>query len=426
MIYETLSKIYHKFSSHPLIEKMGDQYLQGFPWDLQAARRRMQRQLKVRDTAHAAIRIVFLLQDPFNWNVMRPVYEAAKKADGFEVDLVAVPYEVTDGGDETYRMLVELYGTGEVLRADTKDGWLDLKILRPDYVFLPQPYDQYLPKCYRSHVISEYARICFMPYGFVMIHNTVSVGLNGRFCRNVAIFFADNPYTVHLQKDRYPANHADGIQKTVSVGYPPLVEFAHLEKTRHRDLLTIGWTPRWNEDPALGGSSFLMMKDKIPAYVEQHPETALIFRPHPFLFRHFTETGKITEQESKEYIQRIEENGRMEYDTNPEYKPAFAEADVLVSDISSILISWIVTGKPLIYCKASAVFNEYIQPLTEGMYIAGSWEEVENYLDMLRRGEDPLKKKREELLQSGIVVFDSETPQRILQVVEDDYRQGQN
>ena len=140
MIYQLLSGIYHRLSSFPPVEKMGDMYLQGFPWDIREARKRLLRQLKERDTAHDVIRILFLLQDPYNWSVMRPVYEEARKDPAFNVGLIAVPDEIAHNGDRAYRMLKELYGEDAVRRADTEEGWLDIRSLQPDYVFLPQDH----------------------------------------------------------------------------------------------------------------------------------------------------------------------------------------------------------------------------------------------------------------------------------------------
>ena len=73
--------------------------------------------------------------------------------------------------------------------------------------------------------------------------------------------------------------------------------------------------------------------------------------------------------------------------------------DILISDYSSILMMFFLTGRPIIYCDSSIPFNNAYNKMRQGMYIANSWADVERYIDSIDKGDDFLKEKRESIIR---------------------------
>ena len=53
------------------------------------------------------------------------------------------------------------------------------------------------------------------------------------------------------------------------------------------------------------------------------------------------------------------------------------------------------TNRPVIYCDSRSDNNEIFDKLVDAMYIAENWEEIEKNIRMLIDGEDPMREKRE-------------------------------
>ena len=394
-MYDLLAGIYHKLSGIGAVKWMGDQYLQGFPAGNLQSYLRLKKQKENALTSEGPVRVVFLQQNKVNWQIVRMIYEKMAQDERFETYIIAIPEKMDDDPEAAYKSLVSLYGNKAVIRTgNNPDSLFDLKQLKPAYVFYPRPYDQYLPVPYRSYEVSAYARVVYMSYTYEMTTENLKDVFNGRFFRNVSLYLAEDQERADMIRQRYPRSHADGTRETVCFGYPSLSGYAHLEQREKDGYINLLWTPRWSDDPAHGGSSFLVYKDKIVDYVNAHDNVRLIFRPHPLTFYHFVSTGKMSQEEADRYLAQFDGN-RMIYDNKPDLKQSFTDADILISDISSIIAPYLLTCKPLIYCDTGgARFSEFGVKLFSGAYHTHAWEEVENCLDQLLAGNDVNREKR--------------------------------
>lgn len=413
-MYELLAGIYHKLSGNALIRWAGDQYLQGFPvGNLQAYLRLKKVKSSQRDSSQP-VRVVFIQQNKVNWQVVKKIYEKMHNDSRFEAYIIAVPEKMDSDPEAAYKNLVNLYGENAVIRTGIEgEPLFDIRQLNPDYVFLPRPYDQYLPGPYQSKVISSYARICYMSYSFEMSKQNEKDVFNGRFFRNVSVFFAESGLREEFEKKRYPYGHRKGIRQTVCLGYPSLSEYSGLKPREKDGYVNLLWTPRWNEDPALGGSSFLEFKDKIIDYVNSHDNVRLIFRPHPLLFHHFVSTGRLSQEEADRYLDQFD-GEKLIYDDKPGVQDSFSAADILVTDISSIIAPYILTGKPMIYCDTGAILNEFSVKIMSGGYHTASWQEVQDCLDQLLAGNDPNRERRNEILETYMAELKDDHTDEIL------------
>ena len=396
-MYNELAAIYHKMESIPVVRWAGERYLHGGPVGNVAAYRRLSN-LQAQQTRIVPLNVVFVQQHKMNWDIVRVLYEKMCGDERFNVHLVAVDEPHDEDHDAVYRLLVSLYGPETVIKAERPEGLFDLKSLNPDYVFLPRPYDQYLPKPYRSSAVSKYASVAYVPYGADFFSDVDDDFMNGRFCRNVSYFFADCDRVADMQRGSYPLSHKTGAMKTLVTGLPYLTSYAELPADEHVGFNVL-WTPRWGEEANIGGSSFMPFKDGMVSYVESRSDVNLLFRPHPFMFEHFITTGRITEQEAESYLTRFEDGAKYRYDTAPDLYESFAASDVLVTDVSSIIVPYLVTGKPVVLCETGAHLSDIGLQALEVMYKAEDLLDALALIEILKSGDDPLREKRERMVK---------------------------
>lgn len=396
ILVEFLKEIYHKYSDMKIFSVLNDIYMNGsFTGNLLAALR--VRKIARRGKLHELpIRVLFICQRTETWSKMCRVFERMLEDERFCAYVVALELPNEVGERKTYRYLEKLYG---VYVIDGEDQKFDIRSWAPDYVFSNNPYDQYWPVCYRSKETSKYAKNCYIDYGYELSTTTLKVAFEKRYFRNVYLLFAENNFVADYNIKRFRRAHKKRERRTLNIGYPSFEYFFQQKTEKEDDKFTVVWTPRWTEDKNLGGSNFLNYKDKILQFSIKNDDLKLVFRPHPMTFAHFISIGKITEQEVEQYLSYFVDNRNREYDRKADYAETFWKSDVLLTDFSSIMIEYFLTGKPIIYCEGGAVLNSAVSRMQEGLYIVHSWEEVENILMQLSKGNDPLQEKRRALIE---------------------------
>lgn len=392
---DIIRKTYHKLSDFRIVRAMGECYWNGSRLGEYIARKRIQRVCKeMAFESRNVLTIIFLCQDVKMWSKIESIYEQMKIEKRFSTYLIAIT-DITDvHGNETYEILKKKYP--EVIDYKTNEKVFDLKSLHPNYVFYQKPYDQYLPKEYRSKIVSKYAKICYCAYAAILTKGGLVHSCNNRFLRNCYMYFAENEFMRAYNEHKMKKSCEQGIRKFIFAGYPILDKFSEIapKKETHKTIL---WTPRWSADKEIGGSNFLGYKDQIVDYVKENNNIRLVFRPHPLLFYHFISTNEISKEEAAEYKEIYKNTDRLTLDESADYYNTFMQTDILVSDISSMILEWYITGKPIIYCETGAEINEVMTKALKGCYIAKNWEEVKEITNSLIVGEDPLNKTRDEV-----------------------------
>lgn len=389
----------------------------------------------VKKTTNDRKKIVFISQMNNLWINLDDLYNKLSNDYQFETYILMVPeFDYSKKEFDVNTMTTNIYKYHEknnhknIIRALDKEKWFDLKGISPDYVFYERPYSSYLPIEYRISTVSRYAKTCYLPYGYEMMNYLFDTSLNVDFFRYLHIFFADSYVTESFNRKRTPLSHRIGLRKTVLTGHPIFNAFNRskvktnifwADDDQHFKII---WAPRWTIDTQLGGSNFLIYKDKIVDYIEQESQRSLVFRPHPLTFNNFISLGLISADEVDKYLIKFEKDEQLYYDQTEEYFTTFWHSDVFVGDISSIIPCYFLTGKPIIYCHTAAIDdNDIMKKIISVSYNAYSFEDVEKYLLDLQNGIDPLKEKRlklkDELFEDKYVKYVIEN---IIQVLKND------
>lgn len=419
---DMLKKIYHKLSGFGFVRWMGALYLNGGPILAYMSYRRLKRVCKRRISDESrAISVVFLCQNPQIWGKIESVCDKMLEDKRFEVHLVVMEDITEKNEGQSVLFFKEKYEN--IIMSETDGDIFDIRQLKPDYVFYQRPYDQYLPKQYRSGVVSQYAKVCYCPYANTLTELIFRHTMNKRFFRNVAIFFAENEYTKEINKNRMKFSSKRCIRKSVYAGYPIHDKFRQLTSFAENPKTVFLWTPRWTTDKDEEGSNFFEYRDSLVEYAGSSG-MYLIFRPHPLLFYHFGETGEMSEQEIRDCKAVFNREPYLELDETPDYFETFKKSDVMLTDISSMVFEWFVTEKPIVMCMSNVIehkFNCIAERVLEGCYVVDNWDELKGVLADLQRGEDRLKNKRKEIAEELFGKGTEESVESFLTVLVEDF-----
>ena len=163
------------------------------------------------------INLVFLCHRPNVWGSLKTIFEACNSDEMFNVTIVAIPnkkqlpdlglcheiYE-SEGAEDFFKD----YPCRIINGYDYKtQKWFNLKKLKPDYIFIQQPYNITRPALYKSHAISKYAKILYVHYATNFIGNGV---LEETYPQD----FIKDVDTIFLQDKEDNCNHGNTKQHT--------------------------------------------------------------------------------------------------------------------------------------------------------------------------------------------------------------------
>lgn len=339
------------------------------------------------------IKVGFIVQMPELWDKQSEVYELMLHNDSFDPWLIIVPaYDNKNDRIENYGDEKEFYikmSYGKYILAFDKGEWHDIQNDDFDYLFYQRPYDAYLPTVLSSNHTSKYTRICYIPYATPEMKNTGIYPYG--FFKNVYFGFMEDESAANYNSRRF---HIEPDTRFLNLGYPVFEKCMSLGSVcSYKKVL---WTPRWSYHPIVGGSHFFEYVNKLADYPWGDAE--LIVRPHPMMWGNFLKEKRITEEEISVIEKKWQQHG-ITVDQNKEIETTFLDIDILISDRSSIIPMFFMTGKPIIYCEKPSDYGPLFSDILPGIYVAKEWNDVKNYLSKLLDGHDEKKKIREDIIK---------------------------
>lgn len=387
--------------------------------------------LKKKKKKNDKLRIVFLCQLGQVWGCVQSIYEAALEDDMVEPYIIALPETWEENADKNAYNYMRECGYDVIDGYDReKKEFFDLTALNPDYVFLPRPYDHYLPQQFQSETLARYTKVCYVCYGYTSEGDYIlKTCFSKYFVSNCYMVFAENASVEAYCKKQMPLSSRLGLHRVIKTPFPRFDLLKEFEGSRgcgwpHQDERAekqIIWTPRWTLDEKLGGTNFFNFKDFFFEFADAHRECDFLFRPHPLAFDNFVKVGAMTQEEVLEYKKRCENTENICLDTRKEYLDNFASADILVSDMSGVVVDFAVTGKPVIFCSYKEIFNDANKKLMDAYYVVHNVQELKDTLEMLCRGEDPKSSMRQEIVRELLGNCNGGNGQKILEYIKQDH-----
>lgn len=383
------------------------------------------------------ISVVFLCHRPEVWGSLESVFEACNADKDCNVTIVPIPNKKQLPGKNFSHEIYEDEGAEIFFKSfpcrvingynhETKQ-WLDIRILKPDYVFFQQPYDVMRPYTYKSSQVMRYAKVCYVNYYALSANYFLfKECMPNDFLRSISLFFAQNPL-----EEEYIKKLISEVKKCrVRVKMTGFPRFDKLERYRMKcsnnwnlprkaGTKRILWTPRWTTSE--NACNFFDYKDKLLSYIALNQDVDFIFRPHPQAFLEWAATGELSADKAKEYKGQYEQLRNAKIDQQKEYLTTFYSSDILVTDISSIITEYFLTGNPIIYCHKTDLFNNFSRKLSEGFYWVHNWDELKSTLNMLRTGDDPLYEKRQRIIKETYYINAHGAGMTIKDIIKKDF-----
>lgn len=158
-------------------------------------------------------------------------------------------------------------------------------------------------------------------------------------------------------------------------------------------------------------------------YFAEHHETGLIFRPHPQLINELKKDGLWTENEIKRIKVFFQTTPNIVWDENTDYSLSYQMADAIITDAGcGVTVSGLATLKPICACFSTKSPKYFCFPeLFDGLYQVQSEQEMLDFFELIQRGEDPLKERREQAFQKCVCHFDGKNGQRMKDFITEKY-----
>ena len=369
------------------------------------------------------IRVVFLVQSRTTCDKVLPLYEAMKQREEFETILIVHPGEDYKIKDLSRAYFYDRYPDDKIYSFNV----MDLRKLRPDYVFFTNPYERRRPfPSFRANDVVKFAKICMVTYGATLTYVFAERLFEDfpKFWPNVYFLFSSAEGVKDVATKKFQQDVATNYMHVEFLGYPSLKAFYKLEK-EPAETKRILWAPRWLYNNIWGGSHFMEYKDKFSALREKYGDKVeLSVRPHPNLFRELINRKLMTEKAVADYKDFLTKNNITRQVDVSDVEQSLRNIDIFITDYTSIMICMFLTGRPVIYCefKNAVPFPEY-KEMFAAMYVARNWKDVERYLDDLMAGNDPLFEKRQEVAKK---IYDThkDAADKIIERVIQDFNQS--
>ena len=258
----------------------------------------------------------------------------------------------------------------------------DLKQYNAKYIFYQSPYLLHYSSNLQIEKLKQLAKICYIPYGYSIWSPFIS-GYPLNFLKYVDYFFHENELNkkdfINYLKNKKNTqllnnSYITGCAKLYNLNANS-IEYKNL-KSYH-----VGWNPRWTPKQ----STFNEYYHDLINYFKNNSNNELLIRFHPL------------DQNKKKINSNI---SNINIDNNPEYKYFFNNINILISDLSTIIPEFFITGKPIIYTyHNSHKPNSFGIELLKCVYIVRNKEELFETINNLLKGNDILKDKRIEFIK---------------------------
>ena len=148
--------------------------------------------------------------------------------------------------------------------------------------------------------------------------------------------------------------------------------------------------------------------------LNQYNDLFFVFMPHP-RFKEFNEDMTVRQELACLYS-TLEKADNAYIDDRDDYRNSLLNADCIIVDRSAVMVEAGCVGVPVLY-----MYNpDYKEPMTnavelliESYYQGTTCEDIEKFINMFRKGEDPLKAQREAAFAECIPYFDGQCGERI-------------
>lgn len=315
------------------------------------------------------INVIFLINELFI-NNFEYVYRKMIRSRNFNVTVITCESNATDYKD--FVSSRQIYDFLKSKRINCIDSYnpktkkhIDLRIYNPDYIIFLTPYDIYRPNEYSSENLSKIAKVCDIEYGTTIImSDAYNLILDNGFYKNCYFHFITNNFENYISED---FKNYDISRKFIPTGCFKVEKYLENKYSKknwnkifeNRDSLRIVWKPRWTLENV---DELFIWLNSLVEYCEKNDAQMLLLE-HPMLRSNLKSKDCLDK-----YINIIKKFDSEKIATYNDYDflDYVLESDVLISEPSSIIPEYTITGNPIIlnfeYEKLNDVGKKVISP----------------------------------------------------------------
>jgi len=340
-----------------------------------------------------SLRVVFYVYDSCKWK-SQTIYDEMLKNPKFEPLIVVTKNSAKNLDNPSYQTKEDILETYDFFKnkgLNTELGYdfkknrhIPFKRFNPDIIIYQHPW--YVETSQGPVVCSKFALTAYVPYDIPT--TMVETEYNLRFYQYVERFYLINE---EIKNFYAPLMDNKGVNLK-AVGAPSLDLIKNTKSEKY-----VIYAPHWtiNHEKTIAYSSFKENGDFILKYAQEHPEINWVFKPHPLLKKAIIDNKFMSEEEVENYYSSWEKVGIGCY--SGDYYEIFNNSKLMITDCSTFLIEYLMTGKPLInlVSKNAVDFNTVVKEAVKYFYKPKNREELEEALNsIILENKDYLKDER--------------------------------
>lgn len=342
----------------------------------------------------SVLKVVFYIYDSCKWKC-QTIYDEMLKNPRFEPVIIVTKNSATNLENPSFQTKEEVLATYEFFKSKgmnvelgfdfDKNKHIPFEKFNPDIIIYQHPW--YVETSQGPVVCSKFALTAYVPYD---IPTTVLPSeYNLRFYQYVENFYVFN----NELKEFYAPRMDNNGTNLKAVGAPSLDVLTEQKNQKNYVIYAPHWTINHSNTIAYG--TFAQNGKFILHYAKKHPEYKWVFKPHPMLKKAIIDNKFMTHDEVEKYYSDWENFGKACFDGD--YFDIFNDSKLMITDCSTFLIEYLVTGNPIIrlVSKNAPDYNINAQIAVDNCYNSENNSDLEKLLDeVLVQGQDFMKENR--------------------------------
>jgi hypothetical protein len=301
---------------------------------------------------------------------------------------------------------------------------------RPDVIFIHEPEDMIKPFRFTS---------LFLKFlGVFMVYVPYGVMIGGGPARNFKKFDRPIHYLAdvicsqsHSYRSYYDKYCRSGGQNVYVVGHPMvdmvkgavskgLIKSTSLQAIRSCYNRIFLWNPHHSYTyDGNDMSSFLKYYEQILTIFSARSDIALIVRPHPLLFAKLKSDPLFGEQRLDNWLSKIARMQNVYLDVDANFLDSIVASDVLLSDISSLIVLFAATKKPVAcLCNDTPLIHSGMEELLASFELINSIDSLISYINKAANQDGEIKLPNEIVINDFLSVSDSTSGVRVKNVID--------
>lgn len=382
------------------------------------------------------LHILFVAELAGKWDSMASVYDAMKKREDCEVEVVIQPIfralKMPDGSVKSDVILND-YLTPMGISNIPYDQY-DFAERMPDITFFSQPYESCTTEKFWPENMSQYTKVVYLPYYTARsLNKAVSQDVYYSFFKSRTEQYSWKIATQsQIMKYHYENLGAKKGENSLVTGLPKWDYSMQLSKDNVP--CPLEWEPKisgrkvflWNTHFTLNRDikEFFEKSYEMIAIFKKNKNIALIWRPHPM-------TKTIIKLYHPEYKKEFEalkktviESENMLLDTEPTYDAAFVYSDAMISCLSSLIDQYILLNKPVLMTVGEpvALYREH-RSTNDGLHdlsllpMAYVKKDKVDFIEKIVAGIDDWAEERKKIVEEYLTLADGKCGERLTEKV---------